>query len=154
MEILGDIFGEVLHLLSHSKAYNLKIGKWVIGLLRPDSVIAYFGTEDDLRETAETLAHAFTGVQPQGVPFTAEITDGGFLSWGMDPPRDEPKLDWQERESWRLWITNRLASALFIAKSHQNSRLEPWQFALDRLRLEGIDTASWIPTESFRRNDE
>jgi hypothetical protein len=27
--------------------------------------------------------------------------------------------------------------------------MEPWQFALERLRLDGVDTATWTPVETI-----
>jgi hypothetical protein len=74
-----------------------------------------------------------------------------LLSWGIDPPRQKGALSWQERESWRLWITNRLATAILAAKKTQSDGLEPWRFALERLRLENVDTETWTPLASFGR---
>ena len=72
----------------------------------------------------------------------------------MDPPRDKYQANWQEKESWRLWITNRLASAIIAAKSHKNTDLKPGKFALKRLSLEGIDTTNWIPSISLLNSYE
>ena len=64
-------------------------------------------------------------------------------------------LSWMGRESWRLWLTNRLANALLTAKrtpaSSSASSLRPWQYALERLRLEGVDTSSWTPADRLWR---
>jgi hypothetical protein len=79
------------------------------------------------------------------VPFSCELGDrDGLLSWGVDPPRSEHTLEWQERESWRLWLTNRLALALVGARL-DGGALEPWRYALARVELEGVDTATWAP---------
>ena len=43
---------------------------------------------------------------------------------------------WQERESWRLWLTNRLALAL-VAAHRDGGSLEPWQYALGAPRARG-----------------
>jgi hypothetical protein len=75
-----------------------------------------------------------------------------LLSWGFDPPPDKGALAWRERESWRLWVTNRLAIALVSAKRRGAAGIEPWQFALERLRLENVDTDTWAPTGSFVRS--
>jgi hypothetical protein len=53
-------------------------------------------------------------------------------------------LEWQERESWRLWVTNRLALAL-VAAQRDGGVLEPWQYALARIEFEGIDATTWTP---------
>jgi len=83
-----------------------------------------------------------------GVPFTAALDDEGLLSWGVDPPASVQLLEWQPRESWRLWLTNRLANALLTAKRAPATATQrsPWQYALDRVRLEGIDIDTWTPS--------
>jgi hypothetical protein len=89
------------------------------------------------------------GVAAQGVPFTSEIGGDGLLSWGMDPPQTAAR-SWNGRLSWRLWLTHRLARALISAcRSPESSTAEPWRFALERLRLEGVDTATWTPAASL-----
>jgi hypothetical protein len=80
------------------------------------------------------------------VPFTSEIGGDGLLSWGVDPPDEEGSAwrGWSGRESWRLWLARRLASALVTAQATGPSE-EAWRFVLDRLRLEGVDTDTWTP---------
>ena len=53
-------------------------------------------------------------------------------------------LGWQERESWRLWVTNRLAVAL-VAARRDGAAVEPWRYALARAELDGVDVATWAP---------
>ncbi len=154
MKVLVEVFGDVLQVLSRSRATDLKFGKTIAQLTRPDNFMAYFPTMEDLRSGAENLASALKGIPTQGVPFTAEITEGGLLSWGIDPPKDKYKPLWQEKESWRVWVTNRLASALIAAKNHPDCDRQFWQFALDRLALEGVDTQNWIPSESIWTTNE
>jgi hypothetical protein len=43
-------------------------------------------------------------------------------------------------------ICNRLAAALLLGKASAGSGVSATQFAMDRLRLEGIDTETWSPT--------
>ncbi|HKP51733.1 MAG TPA: hypothetical protein VJ183_03680 [Chloroflexia bacterium] len=144
-----DVFTLSLETLSRLKVITFKVGNDVFGLLRPDKIIAYFATYEDLMEAAGHLQTELKGYTAHGVPFSAEIGLDGLLSWGMDPPRREQGLGWQERESWRLWVTNRLAAALVSAKANESRTLEPWQFAIERLRLEGVDTNSWIPATNL-----
>ena len=66
---------------------------------------------------------------------------------GADPPRAAQTPLPQMQESWRLWITNRLARALLAARASPAAEIEPWQFALDRVRLEGVDTETWAPSQ-------
>ncbi len=122
-----------------------KVGRDVHGILRPDKLVAYFGSEEDLRETAERLFARIGGMAAHGVPFTCDLQGDGLLSWGMDPPRRTQVLPWQERQSWRLWVVNRLAIALLAAKVQASANTEPWKFAIDRVRLDGVETNTWMP---------
>ena len=126
-------------------AVALKVGNDAPSLLRPDKIVLYFPDLDRVFAAAARLAQELAGCPGHGVPFTAELAGcDGLLSFGIDPPRAEHALTWQERESWRLWLTNRLAVALIAARRDGGS-LEPWQYALARLELDGIDPSTWVP---------
>lgn len=112
-------------------------------ILRPDKIILYVRDRSQLDEAARRLKVRLRGCRAHGVPFTADLSEDGLISWGADPPEEERNLDAGERESWRLWVTNRLASALIEAKTA--SGVEPWRFAIERLRLEGVDVRTWAP---------
>ena len=47
--------------------------------------------------------------------------------------------------TWRYWIATRLATALVSARSIAKCTIEPGRFALERLRLDGIDPEWWRP---------
>jgi len=147
-----EAFQATVDVLLDSEGHSFKIGKNVYGLLRPDKIVAYFWSLDALKETADKLTRLLDGCPAQGVPFTAQLTDNGLLSWGIDPPAEQQTLVWQERESWRLWVTNRLAIALLAAKSHDTQKADAWRFALERLRLEGIDVETWTPSGAIWQN--
>ena len=138
------ITAEVVH---KRRAHGLKVGADVHGLLRPDKIVAYFASFEDLGEAASSLAPRLGGVPAHGVPFTAEISADGLLSWGIDPPRQEWTLT-REGESWRLWVVRRLASALVASRSALNAG-EPWRYALKRIALEGIDASTWVPSQGM-----
>ncbi|MED2985433.1 hypothetical protein P4311_29370 [Bacillus thuringiensis] len=142
-EHLLDVFSDTLEILTEVRAHSFKLGNDVYGLLRPDKMVAYFTTYDEMSEAALRLTKRLQGISAHGVPFTATIDSSGLLSWGMDPPRQEHFLPWQG-PSWRRWITDRLAVALILAKNSSHT-IEPWQFALERLALEGVDIKSWVP---------
>lgn len=150
-----DCFQEFLHtilaVLSRCPVRHFKIGKGAQGILRPDKMVAYFSNYEDLIVTAEELKRELVGCLAQGVPFTAELSSDGLLSWGVDPPAEGQVLPWLGRESWRLWVTNRLAVALIATATENTAKLEPWQFALRRLQLEGVDTRSWTPAETEQK---
>lgn len=139
-----QITAEVVH---KRRAHGLKVGADVHNLLRPDKIVAYFASFEDLGEAASSLAPRLAGVPAHGVPFTAEISADGLLSWGIDPPRQEWTLT-SEGESWRLWVVRRLASALVASRSASNAG-EPWRYALNRIALEGIDASTWVPSQGM-----
>ena len=139
-------FAATVEVAAGEGALALKVGKDGASLLRPDKIVIYFGSFDCLRQAASRLARLLSGCRGHGVPFTAEFGDcDGLLSWGIDPPDSEQLTDWRERESWRLWLTNRLAVALTSAR-RDGGAFEPWRYAMARIALEGIDPATWTPT--------
>jgi len=142
---LPDAFAALLESSASLGALAFKVGKDVRGLLRPDKMVLYFCSRDALAQGAERLRRELEGCPAQGVPFTAAVTPNGLLSWGADPPRGAQTPLPHARASWRLWVTHRLARALLAARAAPSVTVEPWQFALDRLRLEGVDTETWAP---------
>ncbi|SCG66461.1 hypothetical protein [Micromonospora halophytica] len=120
-----------------------KVARDVCGLCRPDKLVVYFDRLDDLRQGASLLAQEIAGMPAHGVPFTSAVTLDGLLSWGADPPPDA-----RLRTSWRMWVTQHLADYLAAAAGRTD---EPWQFALQRLQMAGVDTDTWAPTGSTWR---
>ena len=140
-EALAESFGALLDAFAAGRADHFKVGKDAAGLLRPDKIVAYFPSFERLAHAAEVVQRRLDGVAVQGVPFTSEIGAGGLVSWGVDPAKDA--WDLGGSESWRLWLTRRLARALVSARTTEG--VEPWRFAVERLRLEGVNTDSWTP---------
>jgi hypothetical protein len=137
--------------LAEFGASPFKVGKDVFGLWRTDKLVAYFAQYQELETVALELSGRLEGIKPHGVPFSAELHGDGLLSWGIDPPSREQSRNWRNRESWRLWVTNRLATALVSAKdsvTRSSENIEASvavQFALARLQIEGVDTDTWTP---------
>lgn len=130
-----------------SSALQWKVGSDADGLLRPDKFVAYFSDFTELQATAAEILEKLRGCPAQGTPFTADLGSEGLVSWGIDP-RPDGRFTWLEDESWRGLICNRLAAALVLAQCASED--EPWEkFALDRLRLEGINTNTWAPTSQL-----
>jgi len=142
-ETLADGFGAVLEAFAAGRASHFKIGADAAGLLRPDKIVAYFPSFERLAEAAEAVTSRLAGTPAQGVPFTSEIGGEGLVSWGVDPAHEQ--ADWGSGESWRLWLTHRLARALLSARAAEAGGMEPWRFAVERLRLDGVDTDTWTP---------
>jgi hypothetical protein len=145
-------FAALVEVLTRRGARAMKVGHDAAGLARPDKLVAYFGDLEGLRAVAAELEERLAGVPAQGVPFSAPIDSAGLLSWGMDPPGSERALTWQDPESWRLWVARRLAAALIAAQSQGGTDMEPRQFAVERLRREGVDVDHWTPSTSLWRS--
>ena len=126
-----------------------KVGADVGGLCRPDKLVVYCDRLDDLQDAAIKLKERLGGCPAHGVPFTAAVTSDGLLSWGADPPA--LGVDVGGMTSWRLWVSDRLAEYLATGARDDSSVLEPWKFALERLRLAGIDTDTWVPASGMWR---
>jgi hypothetical protein len=138
---LPDVFQAVAASLTGAPGVRgFKVARDVYSLCRPDNLVAYFSRLEDLSSSAAYLGSQLAGCQGQGVPFTAEVTRDGLMSWGIDPPERRS----QGAGSWRLWVADRLAEYLLAAKTGGDA--EPWRFALNRLSADGIDTNTWIPT--------
>jgi hypothetical protein len=152
-EYIRDVFQTTIAVLVDEQITGFKIGKDVYGLLRPDKFVVYFASLDACQHTADVLQQKLAGIPVHGVPFSAEFAGHGLLSWGIDPPSDQQAFSGLPGESWRLWVTNRLATALLTARAGQSASTEPWQFALARLRLDGVDTESWTPPQEHLHGD-
>ena len=140
---LRDAFRVWLAAITTAGAFHFKLGSNVRGLLRPDKMVAYFNDRAALDDAAERISRELSGCLAQGVPFTAELGCGALVSWGIDPPAEEGVPAWLRQQSWRQWVCNRLGAALAVAKHYPSDVLPAWRFALERLRLEGVDVANW-----------
>ncbi|MBL8219717.1 MAG: hypothetical protein JNL62_10830 [Bryobacterales bacterium] len=136
-EALRESFGEFVAAIARCGCSNFKAGRNAAGLLRPDKAVAYFGSQEQVLEAAERTGAALQGCPAQGVPFSAPVDDSLLVSWGVDPAADE----WELPESWRLWVTNRLAVHLKAAAAAGEE--DVGRFALDRMRLEQVNTDTW-----------
>lgn len=150
LEALPEVLPTVVEILTEIGVRRFKIGADVSGLSRADKIVAYLDSFEAVDEVSRILDERLGDVPVQGVPFTADLRRDGLISWGMDP-HYLPALEGRERRSWRLWVTDRLATALIQARKATTQRLEPWQFARERLGLYGIDSDTWTPLPSFQR---
>jgi hypothetical protein len=146
-DVLPDVLPITLEALRWSPVSRLKAGGDLPGLLRPDKIVAYFRTREELDETASRLAERLNGWPAHGVPFTAGIPGAGLLSWAMDPPAEEFVPALGSRQSWRWWVAWRLAGALVTAR--RDHAPEPCLRAREVLRGEGVDPDSWTPPKAW-----
>lgn len=148
-EYLPEALRATLDLLGRpSGPLALKVGRDLYGVLRPDKLVAYFRSADDLQDAVRRLVGALDGVRPQGVPFTAAAVASGLLSWGLDPPASHRPPGWAGGVSWRSWLTHRLAAFLVAARSAAAAPVRARRFAMDRASLDGVDPVTWTPTST------
>ena len=140
LEGMPDAFAAVSETLAGIAGCDgFKVARDAGGMCRPDKLVAYFHRLEDLHTAASELAPRLAGLPAQPVPFTGSVDAAGLLAWGVDP-----RASRDDRRSWRLWLAARLASYLVEAREHEDA-VEPWWFALERIRLDGIDVDSWTP---------
>ena len=151
-EQIRDAFHALVRVLAGIDGAQMKIGPDAAGLLRPDKLVAYFHTREELDDAARALAAELRGCPAHGVPFTARVDDDALLSWGADPPDSERALSWLDRESWRLFVARTLAHAMSIAKQAAMPAVAPWQFAVERAHRHGIDVTTWAPSPALWSN--
>jgi hypothetical protein len=149
-ERIREVFEVVARVLSGFPGTAFKIGDRAAGILRSDKLVAYFRTREELDEAAAALRAQLSGCEAQGVPFTACFDDAGLLSWGIDPPKNNRPLSWLDSQSWRFWIAQRLGAAISVGKlAHSHSATEPWRFAVERVRRDGVDVETWTPSPTI-----
>ena len=119
-------------------------------------MVVYFSQFADLQEVALKIMNRLEGCPAHGVPFTAELANHGLLSWGIDPPRElTPSPGWEARAGgassvtgWRWQLSRPVLGAGMSLTALPPSR-NAAGFAIQRLRLEGIDTDTWTPAHGF-----
>jgi hypothetical protein len=124
-------------------AIAFKVGATPHGVLRPDKLVVYFAEREALAAAAGEIDGELEGRRAHGVPFTAAIAGDGLLSWGADPPGEAVGGASWLGGSWRRWLTDRLAAAITAARRQRAGVEEAAEFALARLRLDGVDPSAW-----------
>jgi hypothetical protein len=143
VEDLPEVFGVAIAALRRAGCSAFKVGADAVGLLRPDKLVAYFSTIENLQRAAAMIERAVAGVRVQGVPFSGVIDPPGLMSWGMDPPAEE-WIGPAGAQSWRQWVVERLAVHVAAAREAATSPLA--EAALSRLALDGVDIERWTPS--------
>lgn len=127
-------------------AFAMKAGRDLPNILRPDKLVLYFATERQLVRAARQLEGALAGVPAQGVPFTGQTGASALLSWGADPAGDGAAAPWGGDDSWRAWLTQRLATAMVQALRDPGCAVPSWRYAMERASLDGVDVRDWTPS--------
>ncbi len=148
---LRDVLPIVIEVANLHGAISFKLGRGVAGLMRPDKLVVYFADAQAADDAAGALVDRLCGVPAHGVPFTAAVDPEGLVARGIDPPRDALVVAWQG-PSWRRWVTDRLALGLVDA-APLPSLAETTRFALERLRLDGVDPHTFRPAPWLWRTE-
>jgi hypothetical protein len=142
LEALPQVFRTTVSVLAEARVSAFKVGSSARGLARPDKLVAYFRSRERAVECGRMLCATLGNAPAQGVPFSAELGGDGMVSWGVDPPS---RYGRPLEQSWRRWVCRRLAQYLLAARSAPDPLVPPSRFALERLRLDGVDTTHWEP---------
>lgn len=147
----AEAFAAVVTAVAEVGAPRFKVANDAYGLLRPDKLIVYCTERSMIDALAERLTPLLAGVPAHGVPFTAALTADGLLSYGIDPPPAARIDGWSatSERSWRVWIARWLARTIERQRRDEPDHPEPWAYALDRLRFEGVDPHTWTPADSL-----
>ncbi len=128
-----------VEVMAQTRTAQFKVARQARALLRPDRMVIYLASPEELDELAGGLAHPLAGLRPQGVPFSGELGGSAALSWGADPPARVRSF----AKSWRTWVTRKLAAYLRAADAADaEGRAD---FARARLAEEGVDLETWAP---------
>lgn len=144
VEALTAVLPGLVDVLDGAGATRFKIGADAAGLLRPDKIVVYPAHRTELEIVIAALMTAYDGVQPHGVPFSADLTGDGLLSWSADPALDAGPVG-SSPESWRWSVARRLAEYVVAAHAAGLSGAVATHYALDRLEVDGVDTVSFLP---------
>lgn len=118
----------------------IKVASDVHAAHRPDKLVAYAVDAGQLDALASRLQPRLSGLLAHGVPFTAERTDDGLLSWAADPV---PEPDTERRTSWREQVTAVLGDGLSrwpgLGVDGAVTAARAWAWVND------IDPRTWAP---------
>jgi len=142
IERLPDIAAAV----AQAGASGFKVAASAHTLHRLDRCVAYFPDAASRQAAIAALAPVLGRDPADPVPFTVACDAQARLSWGRDPARGSDM--WETGRSWRLWLCAVLARALSVAIRAPDPELPPWQFALMRIGLLGLDPDTLSPVES------
>jgi hypothetical protein len=136
---LPSVFRIVRDIAADSEAHAMKIGRALTGILRADKFIVYFSDFPLALRFAEDISSKLTGFYSQGNPFSFQVEqDSGLVCMGVDPP---PILG--EKNSWRLYITNKIALAIQGARRTEPEN--PLEYLHTYMHMLGVDSHNWRP---------
>jgi hypothetical protein len=136
-ECLTPAFQALVRVVTESDAVGFKVGADLSYLARPDKLVVYLCSYEETIRVSQLLEPHLVDLQAHGVPFTCPLGESGLLSWAIDPPDNASTQD-----SWRGWLTHRLAEAMIEAPPD-----EQVGEALRRAESLGVDPVRWEPRD-------
>lgn len=146
-EALVDVLPLVAETFSQCRAAQWKVGRHPQGLLRPDKIVGYFSSRDDLAAAADRFATKFADITAHGVPFAVPAEPTGLVSWGADP-RPTPGA---EPMSWRFAFCELMAEWLLMTDAAEVGENRVDQ-ALRLCAADGFDPVSFEPSAAWLRD--
>jgi hypothetical protein len=113
-------------------------------LVRPDKIIAYFPTFQELQQGLSAMVGLTREARVQAVPFSAPVPKMPLLSWGVDPP----SRSMRKARSWRSWLTVQVAECVQGIPAAKTS-IEALDHLKAALQLRDIDPVSWLPLQQL-----
>lgn len=141
---LPFIFRRCVTIAGQHGAFSIKVACDRPTLNRPDKFVAYFASLREMRACIPDLTSALEGLPVHELPFSARLSTAA-LYWGRDPNETEQGPAWNSGESWRIFVTRKLAAALLLARQNGCDPHMAVAFSKHRASLEGIDVKSWAP---------
>lgn len=113
----------------------IKIGAGMLGMERPDKIIARYDQFKSLEKAASAISDICRGYPAHGASFTAAMESRGIVSWS---PAVSPLPG-----GWRQWIAGNIASSILIARVMHAEESE--DYCIARLEAAGVNTLEWLP---------
>jgi hypothetical protein len=140
---LADALEVLLPLAVALEVPAWKVGADLAGVHRADKAVLYLSSAADADRVASATATALDGIEPQGVPFTAQVGRTGVVSRGRDVAGT----------SWRAVICRSVADALCTARTGLGRDADAGTVAaaaLARVAAAGHDVRAWHPDPRTR----
>ena len=143
---LPELARSLVSAITDAGSSRFKIGSDAPGLLRPDKFVVYASNAAEVTTIAAAVTAAIGPAEAHGVPFTAELANGGLQSWAGDPASDQSPVG-LGAESWRVAVCRRAADWIAQAQRARLDERDVTKYALARLDLAGVDIASFSPKQ-------
>lgn len=134
--------------IPESTSFSFKLGVGLQGILRPDKIVVYFSSKNEMLAFAKKLIKNMDDIKAQAIPFTVQLDRKGLISWGVDPPRIKTNIFW-EQSSWRVWLTSKIAHYIIQYKNSKVENLTIEEYIKHKLSWDNINSNTMEPGRGF-----